>query len=305
MSRRKKNLLPLILIIIIFVAACVLFSDPLMAQFSGLFGDSAVNTTASSSASGDLKITVLNTGNSDCTVIQTPGGHTVMIDAGESDDFELISSFLRENGISTLHTVIATHPHADHIGSMTDILNHFEVENFYMTKARHSSKLYKEMLETLGAHSEIEVHTPKIGSGFTLDGVSFVFLGPVAEYSELNDTSIVTYISYGQNSFLFAGDVEKSAEEDMVGLFGSKLKANVLKVPHHGSKGSSTKDFLKMVSPQYAIITADQANDYGHPSDKTLQRLEDVGAAIYRTDQNGNISIVSDGTTITVTPQNP
>lgn len=305
MSRRKKNALPLILIILVFIAACVLFSDSLIAQINGLFGQDTAATTASSGATGDLKITVLNTGNSDCSIIQTPNGQTVMIDAGESDDFELISSFLRENGISTIHTVIATHPHADHIGSMTDVLNHFDVQNFYMTKARHSSKLYKEMLETLAAHSETEVHTPKIGSGFTLDGVSFVFLGPIAEYSELNDTSIVTYISYGQNSFLFAGDVEKEAEEDLVELFSSKLDADVLKVPHHGSKGSSTKDFLKMVSPQYAIITADQANDYGHPSDKTLKRLQDAGATIYRTDHNGNISIVSDGTTITVTPQNP
>ncbi len=247
-------------------------------------------------ASGFLTVHFLDVGQADCALLQFPAGEDVLIDAGNRADAEFILEYLEEAGVDHLDAVVATHPHEDHIGAMADILRAVETDVVFLPAVDADTNVYTNLLyamEETGAE-EMRIDSPQ---EISLGGMAAQFLTPLDTYDDLNNASLVLRLSYGETVFLFTGDIEKEAEEDLVES-GFPLKADVLKVPHHGSDTSNTEAFLRAVSPQVAVVSVGADNDYGLPNDGALTRLSDAGAQVLRTDEEGTIVIKSDGTTI-------
>ncbi len=243
-----------------------------------------------------LIIYTLDTGNSDCTIVRAPDGHSVIIDAADEDDFAKISGALKALKIEKLDAAIATHPHADHIGSMAKVVKRFSPDVVYMPEAANEVVQYTRMLEEIErGGAEIEyVYAPM---SFELGDMEFALLNPQKdeEYANLNDASVVARLDYAENSALFTGDAETQAIGYMLENNTGQMDVDVLKVAHHGSTKSTTYELLRAVTPVIAVITAGRDNDYGHPHKKTLERLQREGIETLRTDRNGNIAIFFDG----------
>lgn len=248
--------------------------------------------------SDSLLLYIIDTGNSDSMVLRSPDGHSVLIDAGESDDAQYILDTLSALGIRKLDAVVATHPHADHIGSMVAILKQIPADVVYMTDFAASTQTYEDMLDAIEASG---IPTVDINSGDTFDigAVHFTALNPQDRiYDDANNSSIVLLAEYGDTRFLFEGDAEDEAISDMLAQYSELLDADVLKVGHHGSRNATTSEFLKAVTPETAIITCGEENDYGHPHQETLDLLGSMGVTTLRTDQDGDIAIFSDGAAV-------
>lgn len=195
--------------------------------------------------------------------------------------------------------MVATHPDADHIGGLDDVLKALDVKSVYAPKVSHTTQTYKDFLTAV----KNEGRTIKaVGKGvkIPLQGVDASFLAPVNTYGDnLNDWSAVLKVTFKSNSFLFTGDAEKASESDML-ADGTSLQADVLKVGHHGSNSSTSKAFIDAVKPSYAVISVGK-NNYGHPDSGILSRLKNANASVLRTDQKGTITAISDGNKITFT----
>ena len=246
-----------------------------------------------------LKISYIDVGQGDSILIQTPGGKNILIDAGNNGDATTIVTYLKAQNISQLDYVIATHSHEDHIGSLDTVIKTFDIGQVVMPKESSNTQTFRDVLTAI-ANKGLKPIEAK--AGVKLDMGSEIYaelLAPNSSgYEDTNDYSAVLRLVYGKNSFLFTGDAETQSESEMLHL-GSQLKADVLKVGHHGSRTSSTAAFLKLVAPKYAIISVGKGNSYGHPTQEALGRLGSVGATIYRTDESGTIVCESDGESIT------
>ena len=247
---------------------------------------------------GALSVYFIDVGQGDCEFIVLPDGKTMLIDSGEKDYSSGVIKKLRSFDIETINYLIITHPHTDHMGGMSDIINDFYIDTIYMPKASADTETFEKLLETIRDWEE-PVHTARAGLTFHSDeknGVTAEFIAPVGtEYNELNDYSAVVKITYKDSSFLFTGDAEKYSENEMLTSSRKKLDCDVLKVGHHGSRYSSSKEFLKAVSPQYAVIECGKDNAYGHPHSQTLNKLEKAKAELYRTDRDSDILFVTHG----------
>lgn len=260
--------------------------------------DGSSDSTAA--ADGRLRILFIDIGQGDSELIMLPDGKTVLVDAGNPGDGSVISGILHENGVSRIDYLIATHPHADHIGGMAEIVKNFEIGRIFAPRLPASktptTKTYERFLDAV-ADKGYKLTAPAVGDTlFEGDGYSAVCLAPSGgSYSGLNNYSIVFNLSFKQNKFLFMGDAEEESEAEIP---EQSLAADVLKVGHHGSSSSSSKTFLKAVSPKYAVISCGDDNSYGHPHEETLENLKSVGATVYRTDLSGSILCTSDGQSI-------
>lgn len=248
-------------------------------------------------ASGTLQVYFLDVGQGDSTLIVTPKHQYILIDAGNNDQGKNVVKYLTHLGVKTLDVMIATHPDADHIGGLDDVLKAFDVKEVYAPKVSHNTVTFEDFLTAVKNEGRT-IKTAKAGVSLELEGINAEFLSPINDYGdELNDWSAVLKVTYKETSFLFAGDAEYSAEKDML-AGNSNLKADVLKVGHHGSKTSTSKAFADAVSPRYAIISVGK-NNYGHPDSGILARIKNINAVAYRTDKQGTITAVSDGKKIT------
>lgn len=246
-----------------------------------------------------LRVHFLDVGQADCILIQIPNGKNVLIDGGNNDDGPAVVSYLKKQGVRRLDVVIATHPHEDHVGGLDNVLNAFEAGKVYAPRVTANTKSFEDFLLAVQRKG---LKITEARAGITLDlgpAASAVFLAPAGTgYEDLNDYSAVLKLTYGGTSFLFTGDAEAVSEAEMLRA-GRDLKADVLKVAHHGSVSSTTAEFLKAVSPKYAVISVGAGNDYHHPSPKTLARLAAAGVKIFRTDERGTVVVESDGQQIT------
>ena len=242
-----------------------------------------------------LRVDFLNVGQADCALLSTNGNYMV-IDGGNNGDADTILSYLEGQGVEKLDAVVGTHPHEDHIGSLDAIINHFDVDAVYMPKIMHTSKTFEDVLDAV-ANKGLKIKSPSPGDTIDFNGLEIEVLGPQREYKDFNNNSIVLKVNAGETAFLFTGDAEETAEKDILQA-DYDLQADVLKVGHHGSSTSSSQAFLQAVKPKYAVISVGVGNSYHHPEEEALQRLQSIGAEIYRTDLQGNIVCTTDGKNI-------
>lgn len=252
----------------------------------------------------NLKVSYLDVGQADSILIQVPNGKNILIDAGNNEDAEMITAYLKKQGIHRLDVVIGTHPHEDHIGSLDKVIQTFEIGQVIMPKVTTNTQTFKDVLTAI-QNKGLKIKEAKAGLKLELGPtdaenpqISAEILAPASsQYEDMNNYSAVLRLVYGQNTFLFTGDAEDVSEKEMLAS-SANLKADVLKVGHHGSNSSTTQEFLNKVNPKYAIISVGKDNTYGHPTPSTLSRLKKSGVEVYRTDEEGTIIAESDGSKI-------
>ncbi|HOA39955.1 MAG TPA: MBL fold metallo-hydrolase [Halanaerobiales bacterium] len=246
--------------------------------------------------SGELIIHYLDLGQADSILLELPNNEIMLIDAGNNSDGQKLVNYLREQGIDTIDYLIGTHPHADHIGGLDDVIENFVIGRIYMPEVIHTTKTFEDVL--LAVQRKGKKITPaRTGVSIIDDPVlQIYFLSPINNnYKDLNHYSAVVKVDFLDKSFLFTGDAEKINEEEMIEKYGVRLKSHILKVGHHGSNTSTSEEFIEKVVPDYAVISVGKDNSYGHPSALVIQRLQNHGVKIYRTDLQGTIIARSDG----------
>lgn len=254
-------------------------------------------SAAEEPCAGQLTAHYIDVGQGDCEFIELPNNETMLIDAGDSGSGPEITAYIKNLGYDTINYLVATHPHADHIGGMSYVIKNLNIVHMYMPEKSTNTKTFENLLQTI---LDMNIKVEKAESGTVIlntENLKIDILAPDSEqYKNLNNYSAVIKIDYKNTSFLFMGDAEKEVEEK---LPNKEIQTDVLKVGHHGSDTSSTAAFLEKVSPKYAVISCGKNNRYGHPDSITLQNLESVGSVILRTDLDGTIIIRSDGVLLT------
>lgn len=256
-----------------------------------------IESSPKPSALNPLTVHFIDVGQADCILIQSPAGKNMLIDAGNNADSDLILAYLREHKATNLDIVVGTHPHEDHIGSLDAVINACTVKKIYMPKLQDppTSKTYRDVLTAI-KNKGLTVTTAKSGTVLNFDpDITAVMLAPDrTNYESTNDYSAVIKLVYHQTSFLFTGDAETLSESIMLENDPENLRADILKAGHHGSRSSSSPEFLAAVKPKKIIISAGNNNRYGHPHQEILARMIEI-ADVYRTDKNGTIVIKSTG----------
>ena len=304
--RKKKGGLAAALVCVLMAAAALARSgqlDPLLEQLAlPVQGESASEQTPAQPVDGLFEMVAIDVGQGDSFLLRTPE-QNVLIDAGESEYGSTVLETLEEYGVEQLDLVVVTHMHSDHMGGMAQVLEAVPAETVVMTELTEdttpTTRVYENLLTVLEQSPDTAVEAARPGEEYDLgSGVTLTVLGPVQDYDDLNLTSVVCRVDAGERSFLFTGDMEKQAEEDLLDA-GADLDADVLKVGHHGASTSSSEAFLEAVSPVCSVIPVGEGNSYGHPTAATLERLTAWGP-VYRTDLLGNIRISTDGVSLWV-----
>jgi competence protein ComEC len=262
---------------------------------------------------GWLELNVLDVGQGDSLFVVAPAGHTLLVDAagpftqpfgsgqarGSDPGEDAVSPYLWSRGFQRIDVVALTHAHQDHLGGLFAILENFNVNTLWI--GREVASREQKQLEALAGAKGTKIVHERRGEHLDWDGAQLAFLWPQIVPEEIaptvkNDDSLVFRIQYGQRSFLLPGDAEKSSERVILSeTTPEALRADILKIGHHGSKNSTTPEFLDAVQPKLAVISAGEENPYGHPSPALLQRLQQAGVPVLRTDLNGDIHIATDG----------
>ncbi len=249
---------------------------------------------------GNVEFHFIDAGQGDAAIIRTSKG-VVLIDTSVNDFENGLKAYLDQFGITTIDYAVFTHPDEDHIGGADMIMKTYDVRQVILSGYTKTTKTYTNMMDAIEA-SEAKVTIPQPGDVFTLGELTMEALAPLEDYDDANEASVVLRVDYGATSVLFTGDAEKESEKDMVKQYSlsGKLDCDLLKAGHHGSRTSSSEDFLKAVTPEIVVISCGAENEYGHPHGETVARYEKMKTAIYRTDEMGTIVFVSDGTTLKV-----
>ncbi len=251
-----------------------------------------------------LTVYVIDVGQGDCILLVSPEGKTMLVDAGPAGSFGRIRRALDDAGVSALDVVVASHPHADHIGSMADVLDAYRVGAFCTIAQTSDDPAVSAAVGRNGCP------VTYLSAGMTIpwaESCRVTVLNPIssyeAEFSEMNDLSAVLHVRYGETAILLAGDAEELAEKRMLDTFPrSMLKANVLKLGHHGSSSSTGYSFFLAVDPDFAVASCGKDNDYGHPHLEVLSLLYETRTAFYRTDLDGTVTFRLDGQNVSVDP---
>ena len=304
MKKIVRNIIKLIILIIILIGAYYyediekIIKDYNQDNVSNVVNPKVNNQNNISnivSSTDNLEIYYLDVGNADSILIRYHNNN-VLIDAGNNEDGEKLVNYFKSLGVENFKYVIGTHAHEDHIGGMDNIINSFNIEHFYMPSTITTTKTFEDVIDSL-TKKNIKFETPKIDYKFNIEDIEFKVLYIGDNKEDLNKTSIILKMTYKETSYLFTGDATSETEKE---ILNKDIKSTVLKVAHHGSQYSSTAKFLNEVKPKYAIIEVGKNNDYGHPKKVVLQKLEKIGAEIYRTDQDGTIHLISDGKNIKI-----
>ena len=265
-------------------------------------------------ADGRLRITVIDVGQADAIAVRTPAGHALLVDAGgrlergapgadsvaEAIGERVVAPFLLREGIHALDAVILSHPHGDHAGGVAPVLRRLRVAEFADGGQRYGGHAYQDALATARSEGVALVY-PRAGARWRFDdGVTLDFLGPslpliARSRNDINENSIAFVLRYRSFCMLFTGDAGAAAERRFLSE-SVNLRCDILKVGHHGSAYGSTPAFIAAVHPRYAIVSVGRHNLFGHPAPATIAALRRYGATIYRTDEDGAVTVETDGT---------
>ena len=255
-------------------------------------------TDATIPSGSSFAVHFIDVGQADAALILCDG-QAMLIDGGNSADSNLMYAYLQKHNITHLDYLIATHAHEDHVGGLAGALNYATVSTVYCPTTTYNTKAFRSFVSAL-VKRDTPITIPTVGQTFHLGSATCTILAVNTDNADVNNTSIVLRIVYGETSFLFTGDAEREVEQKLLDS-GVDLSATVLKVGHHGSRSSTSYVFLREIMPEYAVICVGKDNDYGHPTSDVLSRLRDADVTTFRTDMQGDILCVSDGKTVTFT----
>lgn len=307
-AARSLGISPVLLVLLSFFAFAFLYSGYLE------LGDTELPDAAAENfidIDADLEVHFIDVGQGDCSLIKWNGA-AALIDCGEEEYADTVLQYLKEQNVEALDYIIVSHPHSDHMGGMWEIIENMQVKKVIAPKVSEEktpdTKIYESFLKALRDKS-LKLTAARPGTIYSLGGEAaseegkippkMEILSPVKDYSDLNNYSVTVKLTYGTTSYLFTGDIEKEAEDDILES-GADVSADVLKAAHHGSSSSTGEKFLDGVSPDICIIQCGAGNKYGHPHADTLNIFESIGAQVYRTDISGTITLYSDGSKIVV-----
>ncbi len=304
MKKNEKNNIPNSIKILfgIIVVALAIFGKVIINDDGTIdfITDSSVNNNSFvdlENLEGNLQVHFIDVGQADGILI-TQGNHNMLIDAGTNEAAEIVVDYLNENKINDLDYVIGTHPHEDHIGGLDNIIKGFNITTLFLPKVTSNTKTFKDVVKS-ASNKNLKLTVPKVGSKYKLGKATFEILAPNSEsYDSINNYSIVIKLTYGKNKFLFTGDAETISENEILSN-GADIRADLLKVGHHGSYTSTSDNFLQAINPKYAVICVGKDNKYNHPVKSVMERLKKNNIDVYRTDELGNIIVTSDGENIT------
>ena len=252
---------------------------------------------------GKIELHFLDVGQGDSTLVILPNGKTMLIDAGTRDSGATVVSYMKSLDISKIDYLVMTHPDADHIGGMSKVIDNFEIGSIYMTDMISTTKTFEDLLLKIES-KDLKITTLKVNDTISeFDDCKVILLSPIKKYDDSNEMSLVIQTTYRNNTFLLMGDAGTKVENDILNS-NVNINADLIKIGHHGSRYSSSGKFIKKVSPLFAIISVGKNNQYGHPTNKTLETLNIFGVKIYRTDELGHIIAISDGNFINITNKN-
>ena len=302
---QKKTLLSSVISAVVLIIALIFYFQPEIEYYFGQMqedasADSAPTASTDAVVEEEAEVYFFDVGQGDSILIRV-GAYTMLIDASIRSEADTIIENLNALGVSDLDVVVATHPHADHIGGMTQIIETYPIETFYMPVLPDAdtptTKTYENMLDAL---EEQNVTVKRICDETELpapENASFEVYSPYDgdEWEDTNDYSAVIRFTYGDISFMLTGDAEKPVEERILEI-GADISSQILKCGHHGSSSSTSPEFLRAVDPAVAIISCGKDNDYGHPHDETMESLNEQGCQILQTWEDGTVLILTNGT---------
>lgn len=288
----KRALIYIILIFLIFITIAEGTGHDPLGWVKEKFGGSIAEK-----CDDELTVNFINVGQGDCIFISS-GNENMLIDCGEASKSDTVVAYLNNLGVERIDYVVATHPHSDHMGGMSDIIRTYDIGEVIMPHLDDSdiptTRYFENFLEAC-SEKGLYITEAQLGRTISLGDAEAEIIAPNSEkYSGANNYSVGIILTHGNNNFLFTGDAEKLAENEMLES-GSLEHVRVYKVGHHGSDTSSTEDFLEAISPDYAVIMCGAGNSYGHPNDDVVDRLSEYTKQIYRTDLNGSVVFESDG----------
>ena len=246
-----------------------------------------------------MEVHYIDVGQGDSILIRV-NNKVLLIDSGPKSSKSKLTKYLNSLNIKNIDYLIATHPHEDHIGNISTIINNYKVNKFYSPKVTTNTKTFEKIVSTLKNNNLkitiLDNTTSSINLG---NNTSVKVYSPIEDFKDdnLNNYSPIIKITFGKTSFLFTGDAEEYVEKQVVNNV-SNLSSNVLKLGHHGSSSSTCKEFLDAVNPDIAIITVGIDNEYGHPHNEVLDLLKSYKIKTYRTDNDSSIILISDGKNI-------
>lgn len=304
----KKVILSLISIIIVLILLAVGVKEETIKNIFNINNVEEQNITTSNTQNESVEtknkenfitedkliVDYIDVGQADSILLRNKD-KTMLIDAGTNEQGKKVVKFLKEEGISKIDYLIGTHPHEDHIGGLDDVINNFDIGQIYMPKRETTTKTFKDVLNAIKSKN-LTITQPKKGETIELGQAKCEFMTePIIDDDNINLSSLTLRVEFGNNSFLFMGDAEKQNEKTI-----TWPKTDVLKVGHHGSDTSSSKEFLEQVNPKYSIIMVGEGNTYKLPKQPIIDRIEKQGSKIYRTDKNGNIKNITDGNSLEI-----
>ena len=287
-----KKLLKILLCLLLVLSLCA------CAAFSQFFQPGGTSQSVPGDSEHLLRAHYIDVGQGDAIYIELPNGQNMLIDAGPRDSKDKVLSYLASQGVTRIDYVVATHPHEDHIGGMPDVLLKYGADKLYMNKTVATTKAFERLLDAIESKG-IDLYTAKAGVVILSEsGLEVKIVAPVADvaYSDANNGSAVVRITYGRTAFLFMGDAELPEQKTIT----ENIRADVLKVAHHGSKNGTDQKLLDRVTPQIAVITCGADNPYKHPSQVIVDLLAQNGVMLYRTDLDKTVVIESDGSVLNV-----
>ena len=283
------------------ILACV-FALALFCACTVTINLGGADTSAAPNSESKLIVHFLDVGQGDAIFIELPNGKTMLVDAGENYHGQGIIDYVQTIGYHKLDYVVATHPHEDHIGSMPYIVRNFEIGSIYMPDVTANTATFESLLKAIKAKG-LRVKNGRTGVHIIKDGelTADIIAPDKPDESNLNNSSIVLLLTFGNVSYLLTGD----AETKELNAIRADMHATVLKAGHHGSKTSTTQTLLKKISPSVTVISCGKNNDYGHPHAEVLKMLKSVNSSVYRTDRDQTVIVATDGSSLTVSTGNP